>query len=397
MIFYVKNCRAKCAFVTLGTMELTLDQALQKGIEAHKAGMVQEADQYYTAILKANPKHPDANHNMGILAIGVGKVGESLPFFKTALEVNPSIPQYWLSYIDALVNLNRIEDAKNVFAQAKSKGIKGDEFDQLENRLRRVAQNEGEKEIHKDKSTQSNILNELKLDKALRLANKKVKDGLSEEAKKIYQDILKKFPKNKKSLEGIKALCQISTTKRLKNHEPPQNELGPIISLFGQGHYREVQEKIFTLLKRFPHSFNLYNILGATYTALEKLDEAIASYDNAICINPTSVDAWLNGAETLEKWNRIDHLKTWLDKAFNAFKTVYADLRLIKVKLLLRERNYEEATSAISKINFKTVTEARKQTYLILKAKCYEKSKEFDLAYEYFKKSNSLKKNLRNI
>jgi thioredoxin-like negative regulator of GroEL len=45
-------------------MEFTLDQALQKGIEAHKAGKAQEADQYYTAILKANPKHPDANHNM---------------------------------------------------------------------------------------------------------------------------------------------------------------------------------------------------------------------------------------------------------------------------------------------------------------------------------------------
>ena len=49
-------------------MELTLDQALQKGIEAHKAGKTQEADQYYTAILKANPKHPDANHNMGAVS-----------------------------------------------------------------------------------------------------------------------------------------------------------------------------------------------------------------------------------------------------------------------------------------------------------------------------------------
>ena len=54
-------------------MELTVDQALQKGVEAHKAGKAQEADQYYTAILKANPKHPDANHNMGVLAVGVGK------------------------------------------------------------------------------------------------------------------------------------------------------------------------------------------------------------------------------------------------------------------------------------------------------------------------------------
>ena len=50
-------------------MELTLDQALQKGVEAHKAGKAQEADQYYTAILKANPKHPDANHNMGVLLL----------------------------------------------------------------------------------------------------------------------------------------------------------------------------------------------------------------------------------------------------------------------------------------------------------------------------------------
>ena len=68
-------------------MELTLDQALQKGIEAHKAGQTQEADLYYTAILKANPKHPDANHNMGVLAVGVDKVTQALPFFETALEV----------------------------------------------------------------------------------------------------------------------------------------------------------------------------------------------------------------------------------------------------------------------------------------------------------------------
>ena len=72
-------------------MELTLEQALQKGVEAHKAGKVQEADRYYTAILKANPKHPDANHNMGVLAVGVGKLQDALPFFKLALEANPNI------------------------------------------------------------------------------------------------------------------------------------------------------------------------------------------------------------------------------------------------------------------------------------------------------------------
>ena len=115
--------------------ELTLEKALQKGIEAHKAGKVQEADQYYTAILQTQPKHPDANHNMGVLAVGVGKVDQALPFLKTALEANPNIEQFWLSYIDALVKLEKLADAKAVLDQAKDTGVKGDAFDQLEKRL----------------------------------------------------------------------------------------------------------------------------------------------------------------------------------------------------------------------------------------------------------------------
>ena len=116
--------------------ELTIDQALQQGVEAHKAGQVQEADRLYTAILKAQPKHPDANHNMGALAVDVGKVEEALPFFKTALAVNPNTAQFWLSYIDALIKLERLADAKTVFDQAKEKGAKGDGFDTLEKRLK---------------------------------------------------------------------------------------------------------------------------------------------------------------------------------------------------------------------------------------------------------------------
>ena len=130
-------------------MELTLDQALQKGVEAHKAGKVQEADQYYTAILKTQPKHPDANHNMGVLAVGVGKVQEALPFFKTALEANPSIAQFWFSYIDALIKLNRMDDAKTVFDQAKSHGAKGDGFDQIEKKLSQLKKADGD-QINQD-------------------------------------------------------------------------------------------------------------------------------------------------------------------------------------------------------------------------------------------------------
>ena len=116
-------------------MELTLEQALQKGIEAHKAGKVQEADQYYTAILQAQPTHPDANHNMGVLAVSVGKVDQALPFFKKALEANSTIEQFWISYIDALIKAQKTDEAKAALAQAKDVGVKDEILGQLKLRL----------------------------------------------------------------------------------------------------------------------------------------------------------------------------------------------------------------------------------------------------------------------
>jgi len=54
--------------------KLTINHALQQAIDAHKAGKSQEAHRLYAAILKVQPKHPDANHNTGLLTVGFGKI-----------------------------------------------------------------------------------------------------------------------------------------------------------------------------------------------------------------------------------------------------------------------------------------------------------------------------------
>jgi protein O-GlcNAc transferase len=58
-------------------MELTLEEALQKAVEAHQTGQIQEAERLYSFVLTAQPNHPDANHNMGVLVVGVNKAGDS--------------------------------------------------------------------------------------------------------------------------------------------------------------------------------------------------------------------------------------------------------------------------------------------------------------------------------
>ena len=93
-------------------MKLTTEQVLQQGIAAHNAGNLQEAERLYRSVLKSQPAHPDANHNLGVLAVSVNKADAALPFFKTALEANPKIEQFWVGYVDALVKAKRLKDAK---------------------------------------------------------------------------------------------------------------------------------------------------------------------------------------------------------------------------------------------------------------------------------------------
>ena len=113
-------------------MELTIEQALQQGIAAHKEGKLQDAERLYRAILQSQPAHPDANHNLGVLAVSVDKADTALPLFKAALEANPKIEQFWLSYIDALIKEQQIEDAKQVLKQAKNQGVDEERLNVLE-------------------------------------------------------------------------------------------------------------------------------------------------------------------------------------------------------------------------------------------------------------------------
>ena len=104
-------------------MELTIEQALQQGVAAHKEGRLQDAEKLYCAILQSQPNHPDANHNLGVLAVSVNKADAALPLFKTALEANPKMEQFWLSYIDALIKTEKVDDARRVLSDAQQAGV----------------------------------------------------------------------------------------------------------------------------------------------------------------------------------------------------------------------------------------------------------------------------------
>tara|TARA_B100000767_G_scaffold7889_1_gene7800 strand:+ start:42 stop:260 length:219 start_codon:yes stop_codon:yes gene_type:complete len=63
-------------------MELTIEQALQQGMAAHKQDDLQEAERLYRTIMQSQPMHPDVNHNLGVLAVSVNKADLALPLLK---------------------------------------------------------------------------------------------------------------------------------------------------------------------------------------------------------------------------------------------------------------------------------------------------------------------------
>ena len=109
-------------------MELTLDQALQQGVAAHKEGKLQDAERLYRAVLQAQPNHPDANHNLGVLAVAVGRPLEALTFFKQALDANSKVEQFWVSYIDALIRVDRLDEAREVLASGEKSGVSAEKL-----------------------------------------------------------------------------------------------------------------------------------------------------------------------------------------------------------------------------------------------------------------------------
>ena len=276
-------------------MELTLTEALQKGIEAHKAGQIQKADQYYTAILKTQPKHPDANHNMGVLAVGVGKMEEALPFFKTALEANPNIGQYWLSYIEALIKLDRKADAKAILDQAKRMGANGEIFEQLENKVKNLT---------------------------LDVTNRQVPEELLNHFRSLLFE--KKFQ------------CVISEGEEaLSNYKNPAsiyNIMGIANASLKQA--REAETCYKKAIELEPDFFKPYSNLGISLKDQGKLEEAIDAFNGALKIQPSSAEVHNNVLEILKVYSPEhsgDHILFDIDKSS----------KIVSNKLLVARSNKE--------------------------------------------------------
>lgn len=113
------------------SLQSSIDQTIQLAIAHHQAEKYQEAESLYSAILKISPTHPDANHNLAVLLTQNKHPEVALPHFLAALNVEPTRGQYWLSYIDALIQTGQTKEAQQTLTLARQQGLQGEAVDAL--------------------------------------------------------------------------------------------------------------------------------------------------------------------------------------------------------------------------------------------------------------------------
>ena len=248
-------------------MELTIEQALQRGVAAHREGKLQDAEHLYRAILRSQPTHPDANHNLGVLAVSVNKADAALPLFKTALEANPAIEQFWLSYIDALIRERQLDHAKQVLEQAKKQGMGEEKLSALETQLTATA------------PTSESKLN------------------LREKIPTLSQK-RKKLSERKKGKKGRK--------KNVTRISPSEEQLTSLLELYQGGRFYDAEKLAVSFTDEFPeHQFG-WKMLGAVLQQTGRASESLIAMRKSVNLAPGDAEAHNNLAVTLQQLGRLD-------------------------------------------------------------------------------------------
>ena len=402
-------------------MELTIDQALRQGVAAHNRGNLQKAERIYQAILQSQPKHPDASHNLGLIAAAMGNFETALRLFKIALEVNPKIEQFWLSYVDALIKNNQINDAKRAIKKAKKQGFDSKKLEALcsPSKLQTLGRHPSQ--------TQLNSLAEY------------YQAGRYGDAEKLAVFITKNFPTHQfgwKVLGAIlgqtdrKAEALIANQKtvslspqdaeahcnlgvifqelgRLKEAEASykqaialqpdyakaHNDLGVILQELGRFDEAEASYKQTIALQ--PDYAKAHNNLGVTLQELGKLDEAEASYKQAIVLQPDYAKAHTNLGIMLQELGRFDEAEASFKQAI-VLQPDYAKAHhylTIMKNFVTKDEQYLK----LQELYFdEKISDAQRCHINFALAKACEDLENFEQAYTHYSEANGLRKKLLN-
>ena len=293
-------------------MKLTVVEAMQQGVSAQKKGKLQDAERFYRIILQAQPLHPGANYNLGLLAQSLNKTQLALPLFKIAVTTNPNEERFWISYNNALIILNHLKEAE--LSARKMIELKPD-FIEAHSNLNIILQTQG------------------KLD----------------EAEAGYKKIIAIKPNYAKAhgnlgvtLQSLGRLGEAEVSFRnaiefKSDFVEAYNNLGNVLKQ--QGRLKEAEASFRNAITLKVDYAEAHNNLGSTFREQGKLEEAEKSCRKSIEIKPNYAEAHNNLSNTLKEQGRLGEAEKGYKKTIE-LKPNYAEAYFNLSLTLLQLENF---------------------------------------------------------
>ncbi|MFI3158417.1 MAG: tetratricopeptide repeat protein [Methylococcaceae bacterium] len=255
----------------------------QQAITYHQSGQYVAAERMYLAVLNVQANHPDANHNLGAL-LNIGRQPAALAHFKTALEAKPERGQYWVSYIDSLIQANQIANAQQVLEQAKQFGLSGDGVLTLEQRLKSI-------NAPKDVGTALAFREIGRYDNAAQsLKNWLKRNPQDAEAFAYLSQILLLNKKVEAAWKAIESALQLNPASDVVRRNWAR-------MLLRKQKTTEARNAAETAWKTNPNNPENQVVLAATLAVNKKTSEALVLLDSVLSSNPRYAEAYATRAQ----------------------------------------------------------------------------------------------------
>lgn len=277
-------------------------QALQEPINLHKAGLLQEAEKGYLAVLRRWPTEPLACFNLGVLKVQCKQAADSLPYFKRLVEMQPAEPRYWLAYIDALIQAGQSGAVAEVVARARRHGGLSQQ------------------------------------------AVAAIETRLSAPAPEQLSILLEAFN------AGRYAECE-QQARMLTEHFPPHALSWKVLgaALNAQRRFAEAVAAMQKCVELTPDDAEAYNNQGAFLNELSRYDEAVNCFQHALRLRPDYPEAHNNLGNAYKAQNKLGDAEACYRRALSLrAESPVAQHNLAQT--LLARGQYPEAVAAYRQV-----------------------------------------------
>jgi tetratricopeptide (TPR) repeat protein len=107
-------------------LQQAVNDVLLVALEHERTGQIEQAEQLYLEILNIQPNHVEANYNLGLIEVNLKGTTAALPRLEQAVETDPSNEQFWVTYIDALMQSGLADSVVNVLELGQKYGLKAE-------------------------------------------------------------------------------------------------------------------------------------------------------------------------------------------------------------------------------------------------------------------------------